>query len=48
MRLMQDGLELFGQFARLDMVTAKASDPTAEHFSDMKEVAAGRNHLVKN
>jgi hypothetical protein len=48
MGVIQAGLQLFGQLTRLDMVAAKAFDPAAGHFADMKEVAAGRYNLVKN
>jgi hypothetical protein len=45
---MQDGFEFFRQFAGLDMVTAKAFDSPAGHFTDMEKVSAGGYDLVKN
>ena len=48
MGAIQADFEFLGQFARLDMVAAKAFDPAAGHFADMKEVSAGRYNLVKN
>jgi hypothetical protein len=44
----QGGLQALGQFAGLDMVAAKAFDPAAGDFADMKEVSSGRYYLVKN
>jgi hypothetical protein len=45
---MPAGFQLLGELAGLDMVGAKAFDPAAGHFADMKEVPAGRYNLVKN
>ncbi|OIN52153.1 hypothetical protein BFL40_14150 [Pseudomonas costantinii] len=48
MKGVQAGFQLFGQLAGLDMVAAKAFDPAAGHFQDMKEIPPGRYNLVKN
>jgi hypothetical protein len=45
---MQAGFEFFCQFTGLDVVTAKAFDSAAEHFTNMEKVSAGRYDLVKN
>jgi len=45
---LQLGFKLFGQFTGLDMVATKAFYSTAEYFTDVEEVSAGRYDLVKN
>ena len=48
MGAIQAGFQILGQLTGLDMVAAKASDPAAGHFADMKEVSSGGYYLVKN
>lgn len=48
MRGVQAGFEFFGQLAGLDVVAAKAFDPAAGDFQDMKEITPSRYNLVKN
>ena len=48
MRGVQCGFEGFCQFAGTDMVAAKAFDPAAGYFQNMKEVPAGGYNLIKH
>jgi hypothetical protein len=45
---LQDSFQLPGQFARLAMAAAKAFDPPAGHFQDMKEISSGGYYSIEN